>query len=78
MKVFLSHSSKDKDLVRKVNEKLGNDLTWFDAMEIDNEIIIDDNTSIIIIPNNLLNKIQNGAKISKFFPRRLKKYFDLF
>lgn len=47
-------------------------------MEIDNEIIIDDNTSIIIIPNNLLNKIQNGAKISKFFPRRLKKYFDLF
>ena len=48
------------------------------AMEIDNEIIIDDNTSIIIIPSNLLNKIQNGAKISKFFPRRLKKYFDLF
>lgn len=36
MKVFLSHSSKDKALVRSINEKLGNDLTWFDAMEIDN------------------------------------------
>ena len=36
MKIFLSHSSKDKDLVRKINEKLGSHLTWFDAVEIDN------------------------------------------
>lgn len=45
MKVFLSHSSKDKDLVRKVNEKLGNDLSWFDAMEIDNGDRIPDKVS---------------------------------
>lgn len=48
------------------------------AMEIDNEIILNDNTCIIVIPDNLLNKIQHGAKTSKFFPRRLKKYFALF
>lgn len=48
------------------------------AMEINDEITLDNKTVIITIPDNLLKKIQNGAKISKFFPRRLKKYFDLF
>lgn len=36
MKVFLSHSSKDKPLVRKINERLLKELSWFDAAEIDN------------------------------------------
>ena len=48
------------------------------AMEIDSEIVLNDDSSVIIIPDNLLNKIQNGAKKSKFFPRRYKKYFALF
>lgn len=48
------------------------------AMEIDSEITLNDSTCVIITPDNLLNKIQNGARISKFFPRKLKKYFALF
>lgn len=36
MKMFLSHSSKDKPLVSKVHKILNKSLTWFDAAEIDN------------------------------------------
>lgn len=48
------------------------------ADEVDCEIILDDKTTIYTITDDLLKKIQNGAKISKFFPRKYKKYFDLF
>jgi tetratricopeptide (TPR) repeat protein len=36
MKVFLSHSSEDKNLVRAVHQKLGTDVTWFDEVDIEN------------------------------------------
>lgn len=48
------------------------------AMELDSNIELDDKTEIISIPIKLLEQIQNGAKESRFFPRKFRKYFDLF
>lgn len=36
MRVFLSHSSKDKDLVELVHEELGKKNAWYDAADIEN------------------------------------------
>jgi len=45
MKVFLSHSSIDKDLVRAVHQQLGSNITWFDEADIENGTLIPEKIS---------------------------------
>ncbi len=54
MKAFLSHTGKDKDLVRLVQQKLTNDNSWFDAVDIENGERIPD-------------KISEGLRIATHF-----------
>jgi tetratricopeptide (TPR) repeat protein len=54
MKVFLSHSSIDKDLVRAVHQQLRSNVTWFDEANIENGVVIPD-------------KINEGLKLATHF-----------